>query len=352
MTRVRNRHRRRNGGARRGIGIAVLVIGIILFVAAVAASGATDRAVRSDRMAGEPSMTVSLRAESMVRGPEIRLGDIADIHGRDGGQVDRLRAIEVGRAPLPGLTRTLDAAYLKARLRLANVDLGTLALDAPSVISVTTASQQVSGAELVAAVREHLLAARSEDATRLSIQPTGATPPTLIVPAGQVELRTRTRAGAEILGSISVTVEAWVDGALARSLSVPVRVGLQSEVVVAARPITRGARLDSEDLRVERRELTAGQDPVRVVDAVVGLRAVRGIAVGEPIQMSLVDQPPLVHRGDIVLLTTEGRGLRAVTQGEAKEDGKEGQVIRVRNLHSNREVYGQVDAERSVRVPF
>jgi flagella basal body P-ring formation protein FlgA len=288
----------------------------------------------------------------MVRGPEIRLGDIADIHGRDGGQVDRLRAIEVGRAPLPGLTRTLDVAYLKARLRLANVDLGTLALDAPSVISVTTASQQVSGADLVAAVREHLLAARSEDATRLSIQPTGAAPPTLVVPAGQVELRVRTRGGAEILGSVSVTVEAWVDGTLARSLSVPVRVGLQSEVVVAARPITRGARLDPEDLRVERRELTAGQDPVRVVDAVVGLRAVRGIAVGEPIQMSLVDHPPLVHRGDIVLLTTEGRGLRAVTQGEAKEDGKAGQVIRVRNLHSNREVYGQVDAERSVRVPF
>jgi flagella basal body P-ring formation protein FlgA len=329
------------------------VIGVILLCAAVAASAATDRAARSDRTAGEPSMTVSLRAESNVRGPEIRLGDIAEIHGRDGGQVDRLRAIEVARAPLPGLTRTLDAAYLKARLRLANVDLATLALDVPSVISVTTASQQVSGADLVAAAREYLLATRSEEATRLSIQPTGAAPPKLIVPAGQLELKVRTRSGAEAgLGTVSVTVEAWVDGTLARSLSVPVRVGLQSEVVVAARPITRGGLLDAEDVRVERRELIAGQDPVRVVDAVLGLRAVRGIAVGEPIQMSLVEQPPLVRRGDIVLLTTEGRGLRAVTQGEAKEDGKEGQVIRVRNLHSNREVYGQVDAERSVRVPF
>jgi flagella basal body P-ring formation protein FlgA len=297
-------------------------------------------------------MTVSLRAESTVRGPEIRLGDIADIHGRDAGQVDRLRAIEVARAPLPGLTRTLDAAYLRARLRLANVDLAMLALDAPSVISVTTAGQQVSGAALVAAAREHLLAMRSSEATRLSVQPTGAAPPTVVVPAGQLELKARTRADAETLGTVSVTVEAWVDGTLARSLSVAVRVSLQSEVVVAARPITRGAWLDSEDVRVERRELAAGQDPVRVVDAVIGLRAVRGIAVGEPIQMSLVEQPPLVRRGDIVLLTTEGRGLRAVTQGEAKEDGKEGQVIRVRNLHSNREVYGQVDAERSVRVPF
>lgn len=341
-----------NSRTRWNIGIAGPVMGAILLLAAVAATAATDRTLRSDRSAGEPSITVSLRAESAVRGPEIRLGDIAEIHGRDGGQVERLRAIEVARAPLPGLTRTLDLAYLKARLRLANVDLATLALDAPAGISVTTASQQISGADLVAAVREHLLAAGPEDAGRLSIHPTGAAPAPLTVPAGRLELTVRTRPSAELLGTVSATVEAWVDGTLARSLSVPVRVAVQSEVVVAARPITRGARLAADDVRVERRELGAGQDPVRVVDAVIGLQATRGIAVGEPIQPALLEQPPLVRRGDIVLLTTEGRGLRAVTQGEAKEDGKEGQVIRVRNLHSNREVYGQVDAERSVRVPF
>jgi len=67
---------------------------------------------------------------------------------------------------------------------------------------------------------------------------------------------------------------------------------------------------------------------------------------------SLMEQPPLVRRGDIVILTAEGRGLRAVTQGEAREEGRPGQVIRVRNLTSNREVYGQVDGERSVRIPF
>jgi flagella basal body P-ring formation protein FlgA len=66
----------------------------------------------------------------------------------------------------------------------------------------------------------------------------------------------------------------------------------------------------------------------------------------------LLDRPPLVRRGDIVLVTAEGRGLRVTAQGEAKQDGKSGDVIRVRNLTSNRDVVGQVDGERSVRVQF
>jgi flagella basal body P-ring formation protein FlgA len=41
-----------------------------------------------------------------------------------------------------------------------------------------------------------------------------------------------------------------------------------------------------------------------------------------------------------------------MTQGEAREEGKMGQVVRVQNLASGREVYGQVAAERIVRVPF
>jgi flagella basal body P-ring formation protein FlgA len=84
----------------------------------------------------------------------------------------------------------------------------------------------------------------------------------------------------------------------------------------------------------------------------LGRRAIRALSPGEPILAGMVELPPLVRRGDIVLLTAEGRGLRAMTQGEAREEGKMGQVVRVQNLASGREVYGQVAAERIVRVPF
>jgi flagella basal body P-ring formation protein FlgA len=325
---------------------------LILGLGIAWAGSLDERAPRSDRLVSERPTLVSLRGETTVRGPEIRLGEIADIHADDAGTVERLRAVEVGRAPLPGLARTLDHAYLKARLRLAGVNLTSVVLDLPQTVSVITASQQVIGAELLAAIKEYLLAARPEEATRLVVALGSGTSTPLVVPAGRLELKVRTRPGVELIGSVSATVEAWVDGAMARSINVPVRIGLLTEVLAATRQIPRGASVGSEDVRVERRELTVGQEPLRDPSDALGRQATRSIAAGELILASLMEQPPLVRRGDIVILTAEGRGLRAVTQGEAREEGRPGQVIRVRNLTSNREVYGRVDGERSVRIPF
>jgi len=336
----------------RGAARALFLAGCLLCGAATAALGVESAAARADRSSAEPQIVVSLRAESTVRGPEICLGEIADIQGRNTVLMDRLRAISVARAPLPGLTRTLDVSYLKARLRLAQVDLALLVLDLPPVVSVTTASRQVAGSELVTAVRESILSARPEDAGRLSVQATGAPPMAVVVPTGNLELRVRTRPPTELIGTVSTTVEVWVDGVLARTVSVPVRVAVLSEVLVAARGIARTQSVAADDLRIEAREVSVGQEPLRELGAALGRQTTRAIAAGEIILASWIDNPPLVRRGDIVLLTAEGRGVRAYTRGEAREDGRAGQVIRVRSLSSTREVYGQVEGERAVRVPF
>jgi flagella basal body P-ring formation protein FlgA len=330
---------------------ALFLAGCALAASPTAALG-RDGVVRPDPSGAEPQLVVSLHAESTVRGPEIRLGDIADIQGKNVNLSERLRTISVARAPLPGLTRTLDVSYLKARLRMAQVDLALLVLDVPPVVSVTTASHQIAGSELVTAVREAILTARPEDAGRLSVHATGAPPMAVVVPAGNLELRVRTRPPAELNGTVSATVDAWVDGVLARSVGVPVRIALLSEVLVATRSISRAQPVAAEDVRIEAREVSAGQEPLRELGAVLGRQSTRAIAPGEIILASWIDNPPLVRRGDIVLLTAEGRGVRALARGEAREDGRAGQVIRVRSLTSNREVYGQVEGERAVRVPF
>jgi flagellar basal body P-ring formation protein FlgA len=338
------------GGRWRGFGPALAVSILLLCAAAAAAAVPVERVERRELPAPTSPTVIGLRGDSTVRGPEIRLGDIADVHGADAALVERLKAAEVGRAPLPGLQRTLDLSYVKARLRLLQVDLAAVVLDAPPTIGVTTASQSIEGAEIVAAIREHILATRQDAAADLALQV--PPPASLVLPAGRLELKVRTRSAAELSGSFSATVEAWVDGRLVRSLSLPVRVGVLAEILVAARSIPRGAILGFEDVRLERREVTAGLDPLREPAGALGRRATRTIAFGETVHPGLLDLPPLVRRGEIVLLTAEGRGLRAVAQGEAREDGRAGQVIRVRNLTSGREVYGQVEAERAVRVPF
>jgi flagella basal body P-ring formation protein FlgA len=340
--------------AARGAQIAwwFLAAGLLLaqLVAASAAGGAVPGASGERREAAAQAI-LSFRSESTVRGPIIRLGEIADIQTRDAALAQRLRRIEVGRAPLPGLSRTLDVAYIQIRLRLEQIDPGALAFDAPPTLTVTAASQRVTGADLVAAVRQAILAARQADAGTLSVQDS-VTPPDLVLPMGSVELKVGTRFLPSQTSTVAVPVEAWVDGVSVRSVSVPVRISALFPALVAVRPIGRHAVLLAEDVRVERREILAGQEALREPGAVIGRRAVRNIAAGELVLEGLVELPPLVRRGEMVLLVAEGHGVRAEIRGEAREEGKAGQVVRVRNLISGREVYGQVQAEGVVRVPF
>ena len=328
----------------------------LLLVAGLApglAGGATpvERVERRDRGLPGTPVTIQLRPESTVHGPEIRLGEIAGIQGDDGGLVERLREAEVGRAPLPGLSRTLDLTYLKARLLQLQIDPGRLALEAPPTVTVATASQRVEGGDLVAFVQAQIRVERGAEAEHLAVKTLGSVA-ALVLPEGQLALKLRLPAGAELRGATACAVEAWVDGVLIRSISVPVRFGLLAELLVAARAIPRGAILTPEDIRVERRELPAGQEPLRELAAALEHRATRNIAYGEAIHAGLLELPPLVRRGDVVLVSAEGRGLRAVLQAEAREDGRLGQMIRVRNPKSGREIYGRVDADRSVRVAF
>lgn len=328
--------------------LAALLAGLLAVGAATAATGTVPAA--GGREAAEPVL-ISLRAESTIRGASIRLGDVADIQGGDPALVTRLRAVEVGRSPLPGLSRTLDLPYIKARVRLAQIDPAGLTWDVPPAVTVLAASQRLPGSDLVAAAREQVLALRAAEGGPASIQPT-AIPPDLTLPAGTLELKARVRPGTDLSGTVPVTVEAWVDGAQVRSLSVGVKVVPLAEVLVAARLIPRHSLIGPEDVKVERRPLGTGTEPLREPAAALQQRAIRTINPGEPILATLLEFPPLVRRGDIVTLTVQGPGLTAVTQGEAREDGKAGQIIRVRNRTSGREVYGQVEGERSVRVSF
>jgi len=329
------------------LGLLALVGGAIVAATATEAAGAAGSAHPAS---AEPIM-ISLRPESTIRGTGIRLGDVADIKGPDPALVARLRAVEVGRAPLPGLSRALDLPYIKARLLQCQIDPATLTWDIPPAITVVAASQRITGSDLVAAARERVETLRAADAGPASIQPM-VVPPDLTLPEGALTLKALVRPGTELNGTVPVTVEAWVDGTQVRALSVALKVVPLVDVLVAARLIPRGTMLTPEDVRMDRRTLVPGVEPLREPAAVLGQRAMRTIIPGELILPTVLESPPLVRRGETVTLTVQGPGLMAVTQGEAREDGKAGQIIRVRNRASGREVYGQVEGERSVRVSF
>ncbi len=83
---------------------------------------------------------------------------------------------------------------------------------------------------------------------------------------------------------------------------------------------------------------------------VVGKMARRTLLPGAAIPLAGVDNPRLVANGAEVELVYKEAGLTIVTSGSAMEDGKAGDVIKVRNSDSGVTVTGAVQPDGSVRV--
>jgi flagella basal body P-ring formation protein FlgA len=104
---------------------------------------------------------------------------------------------------------------------------------------------------------------------------------------------------------------------------------------------------------LEKRDL-AKIPPGAITDihAVVGKRVKRTLNAGTILRRSMVDNPPIVKRGDVVKLVIETETLKITTLGRVDERGGMGDTVRVTNLDSKRRVYGQVVDRQTVRVRY
>jgi flagella basal body P-ring formation protein FlgA len=148
-----------------------------------------------------------------------------------------------------------------------------------------------------------------------------------------------------------VTAGVRCTGASRWSLYVPARVRWLDEVVVAARELTRGSRIDAASLSLERRDLarlprgyflTAGE--------AAGLVPDRTVARGTVLHPGLLDTPLAVRRGGLVNIVARVAGAEIRMKGKALDAGAMGARIRVENLSSGRELEARVVSAATVRV--
>ena len=91
-------------------------------------------------------------------------------------------------------------------------------------------------------------------------------------------------------------------------------------------------------------------EPLRDPALVVGRRTTRMLAMGDVVLSDAVELPPLIQKGDVVTMMVESPGLLVTAKGIAQEKGKAGDLVRVKNVASGREVVGKVESEKTVRV--
>ncbi len=295
---------------------------------------------------------VDVRAQAAVRGAWILLQDIATVQLDPDYRGPQLETLRVGRAPLPGSRGLLSRAQLIQMLRAGSVSMERIELVGAAETAVVREKQTVSAADIEQRVRRYILEQMPWPREDVEIGPvSGARELTL--PAGPVRYRIAAQRQADFLGRTSFEVRIGADDQEEKRLWVNADIRVFAPVVVARRPLARLHRIGPEDVVVERRNRAeVPRDVARTVGDVSGKRTRRNIQAGEPVRESQVEVPPVVKRGDLVTLRAENDTLVITALGKVLETGKPGDLIRVENVSSRREVYGRVLDSKTVEARF
>ncbi len=129
------------------------------------------------------------------------------------------------------------------------------------------------------------------------------------------------------------------------------KIEIYRQVVVTTRPIERGKIISASDLTTKRQEVSTLRASYYVnPEHVVGKVAARRMALGVPVSSAAIFSPPLVKRGEQVTIIATLNTLEIRMSGQALANGKEGDVIKVKNINSNRVIEGRVSKAGTVQV--
>lgn len=135
------------------------------------------------------------------------------------------------------------------------------------------------------------------------------------------------------------------------SLHVPAIVSLHKNVMVAARPLSRGTLLTKSDVKLAKWDLARlTQGYIENLDHGLGMELKRNIAAGRPLTPASIKKPQIIKRGQRVSIIVRSGRMEVRMAGEALAQGAAGDRIRVVNLSSKQKLEGVVTPSGEVKV--
>jgi flagella basal body P-ring formation protein FlgA len=297
-------------------------------------------------------VTVKVQDRTEVGDEHVLLGDIAHISGGDQKFVQRLGDLIIGKAPLPGKTRSLDERYIRLRLKQANIDIGRIRLIAPEKAVIARSCRIISRKKIACMVSEYIRK-KSKSRGDGTVVKNVIVQKDLVVPEGKITYRIINGKEAGCSGRIAVYVDFTVNGYFHKKIRALADIERLANVVVTSRPLGRHKIITMEDLLIKRVDISKlSVNIINDPEKVIGRRTRRSIGPATVLRTDLVELPPIVKRGDVVTIVAEAGGIRVTALGKIKKKGHRGERLKVMNLDSKKEIYARVVDSNTVRVTF
>lgn len=292
-------------------------------------------------------IVLELREEAYVRGPEVRLGDVARVRE---GDIPRIEELELTSAPRPGSSSRVDAGLVASRLRQVGFEPGEFHVEGARYARVTTLHLDVDRRVLAEDLRTFILAEMPWDPAHTTVD-VDEPHQDYTVPEGQVEIAWQANPQYRYIGRGVFRGEIRVDGETVHTVTFRANVEHYAPVVIATGDISRGSLVSEGDLDVERyprSSLRSGvfEDPGELVGKV----ARTSIHAGQVIGSRQVEARQVVRRNQLVTVETRVGALVVRSQARAQEHGRAGDAIILVNPDSREEFIGRVQADGAIVV--
>lgn len=295
---------------------------------------------------------VHVSAMTQIDGEHILLGKIAKIESNDPHLIKRLSGVVIGRSPLPGKRREIDPSVIRRRLKQNRIDPDQLVLQIPPQVFVDRSFIEIDPEKIKALVSDYIaknLINNLSDARIKDIQVSE----TLKLPGGRITYSVEPSRNSDLAGKIPFTVNFDVNGKFYKRVRATATVEIFTHVVVTRKPLGRHKPITEDDIEMQKMDLA--KLPANVItdaEVVLGQRTRRAIGSRTVLRPNLVEFPPLVKRGDVVVILAETGGLKITALGQVKKKGRLGERIPVMNFDSKKVLYARVLDSNTVKVEF
>ena len=315
-----------------------------------------------------PAASIRVWPSAVVVDESVRLGDLCELSGFNIETERALQSFVVAKAPPESGSRLIHIDMIRRAVATAGANMATVTLSGATQCAVTrpTAPAGASQSGYTSAstgngggngtvggegalrdsrptLRQAVVDYFSTEFARYGGKPEVVFDRTseqvLDLSGSQYEFRVRRRGGSP-LGLTPLEVDVLSEGKTIQTVPLVVQVTMLRHAVGARRSISQGATIRPEDVHLVAMSFTR-LDKLGLEDTVmaVGQRAKRFIPGGTLLEPSMLEQVPLVLRGQLVQLVSVAGSIRVVTAAKATDDGLLGEVIRVRALDNKRVEY-------------
>jgi flagella basal body P-ring formation protein FlgA len=297
-------------------------------------------------------ITMNFKTQVLVDREDIRLGDVATVQGAPKVWVDQIRQLKLKPAPPPGEVLILSGEEIATRIRRNNLSVYVSQLQIPGRIAVVREGRILETQEVLTLLENHFKKIFDQGNRGVRVREIQGYDQT-IIPPGEVSCDVKVFGQIRNGGSIPLAMILRVEQKEVKELRFRAQIEIEAEVVMARSYLPKHKIIEEKDVELVRKDVThLPQDVATRLDEVLGKRTTLSLNGQEIMRRSMVEPPPLVKKGDRVMLLIENDHFRITSLGEVKEEGRRGERVRLMNISSKKEVSGQVLDSHTVRVDF